>query len=197
MSERRKLLRHTRVIGSQFWDSNSNELISDLWFDTAVNSGTQTGICYGIAFHCSVMVVWVEISSHVSTEPSWHRLASRQLTNTHLAHYDQPTSVPSIHEYTLTLMFLQIISTYPGHWVISLCSWTTVPTEVKFSFCWIATSHVVSISNPVWVITDSWFEALGQRARTKGSTARWLHQKLSQGNSRTRSWTELLRHERE
>ena len=88
MSERRQLMEHARVISSQFWDSNNNELISDLWFDTAVNSGMQTGICYGIAFHCSVMVVWVENSSYASAEPSWHRLTSLQFTDTHLAHCD-------------------------------------------------------------------------------------------------------------
>ena len=79
MSERRKLLRHTRVIYSQFWDSNSNELISDLWFVAAVNSGTQTGICYGIAFHCSVMVVWVESSidyQSIPSDASWHFCSS-------------------------------------------------------------------------------------------------------------------------
>jgi len=148
-------------------------LISDLWFDTAVNSGTQTGICYGIAFHCSVMVVWVENSSCVSINPSWHRLTSLQFTNTHLTHDTWPTSVPSIHEYTLTLIFLQIISTYPGHWMISLCSWTTVPTEAKFSFWWIAMSHVVSISDPVWEIIDNWFEALGQWARIRTTTGKF------------------------
>ena len=39
-------------------------------FGTAVNSGTQTGICYGIAFHCSVMVVWAENSSGIQLIPS-------------------------------------------------------------------------------------------------------------------------------
>ena len=49
---------------SEEWSAHNSETVMDCTgqtdkavFDTAVSAGTQTGICYGIAPHCSVMVM--------------------------------------------------------------------------------------------------------------------------------------------
>ena len=56
--------------------------------------------------------------------------------------------------------------------MISYCSEAIVPQKSELSCWWNVVSQVVSISNLVWEITDSWFEALGQRARTRTTTGK-------------------------
>ena len=65
-----------------------------------------------------------------------------------------------------------------------LCSLSPprVASASPSQFWWVGTSpstpgtvpleDSICVSNSVWEITDSWFEALGQRARTEGSIAR-------------------------
>ena len=70
--------------------------------------------------------------------------------------FHQFTSTRSIWDSSRSLV--PVLAT----WMISYHSVTTVPYKSVLPYWWNVISYVVSISNPVWVITDSGFEALGQ-----------------------------------
>jgi hypothetical protein len=123
-SERKRIPSGLRVISSQFWDSNG--LIFDLWSGTTVKSGTQSGICYGIAFHCSVMVVWAENSLGTwltLSDTSWQTCSS-------LVPISPTMSSPLVSHQFMSNHFKEVI--WNETWIYSLVNRVTIWSgEVK------------------------------------------------------------------
>ena len=129
-SGRKRWLRRLRVISSQIWDSNGL-----CWangpgkavFGTAVNSGTQTGIYYSIAFYCSVMVAWAENSlgtKLVLSNTSWRSCCS-------LVRISQTTSSLLVSHQFMSYQIKKVI--WNETWIRSMVGYITAwPSEVHY-----------------------------------------------------------------